>query len=52
MLQMEIRIMNNIINISGGNDSVAMLQWVVENRSHFVDEKFTAIYCNTGWAIS
>ena len=44
--------MKNIISISGGNDSIAMLQWVIENRDFFNDEKFTALYCNTGWAIS
>jgi len=44
--------MKNIISISGGNDSIAMLQWVIENRDFFGDEEFTALYCNTGWAIS
>ena len=44
--------MKNIISISGGNDSIALLQWVIENREHFEDEEFTAVYVNTGWAIS
>jgi len=44
--------MKNIISISGGNDSIAMLQWVIENREHFEDERFTATYINTGWAVS
>lgn len=44
--------MKNIISISGGNDSIAMLQWVIENREHFDDEPFVATYVNTGWAIS
>jgi hypothetical protein len=44
--------MKNIISISGGNDSIAMLQWVIENREHFEDEEFTAVYVNTGWAVS
>jgi len=30
--------MTNLISISGGNDSIAMLQWVIENRKHFEDE--------------
>lgn len=44
--------MKNIISISGGNDSIAMLQWVIENRQHFPEERFIATYINTGWAIS
>lgn len=44
--------MKNIISISGGNDSIAMLQWIIENREHFGDEEFTAVYVNTGWAVS
>jgi len=44
--------MTNLISISGGNDSIAMLQWVIENRDFFEDEKFIATYINTGWAIS
>ena len=44
--------MNNIINISGGNDSVAMLQWFVNNMKHLEGDKFYAVYANTGWAIS
>ena len=31
---------------------MAMLQWVIENREHFDDEPFVAVYVNTGWAIS
>lgn len=45
-------ITKNIISISGGNDSIAMLQWVIENREHFKGESFAAAYVNTGWAIS
>lgn len=45
-------ITNNIVSISGGNDSIAMLQWVIENREHFAGEEFIAVYINTGWAIS
>jgi aryl carrier-like protein len=45
-------ITKNLISISGGNDSIAMLQWVIENREHFPDEEFQALYVNTGWAIS
>ena len=47
-----MKITKNLISISGGNDSIAMLQWVVENRHHFPDEEFQALYVNTGWAIS
>lgn len=45
-------IKTNLVSISGGNDSIAMLQWVIENRQHFPDERFIATYINTGWAIS
>jgi 3'-phosphoadenosine 5'-phosphosulfate sulfotransferase (PAPS reductase)/FAD synthetase len=45
-------IRKNMVSISGGNDSVAMLQWVIENREFFKGETFTAVYCNTGWSVS
>ncbi len=44
--------MNNLVSISGGNDSIAMLQWVIENRQHFPEDRFVATYINTGWAVS
>jgi 3'-phosphoadenosine 5'-phosphosulfate sulfotransferase (PAPS reductase)/FAD synthetase len=39
--------MKNIIFCSGGNDSVALIQWVYEK--HWIDENFV-LYSNTGWA--
>jgi len=45
-------IRKNMVSISGGNDSIAMLQWVIENKEFFKGETFTAVYCNTGWSVS
>jgi len=49
-------IRKNMVSISGGNDSIAMLQWVIDNRSFnrsfFKGESFDAVYCNTGWSVS
>lgn len=37
----------NIICCSGGNDSIALIQWAYENKL----KKITVLYNNTGWAI-
>lgn len=37
----------NIICCSGGNDSVALIQWAYENYL----EKVTVLYNDTGWSI-
>jgi 3'-phosphoadenosine 5'-phosphosulfate sulfotransferase (PAPS reductase)/FAD synthetase len=37
----------NIIFISCGNDSIALLQWIVTNKSH---QDNIALYSNTGWS--
>ncbi len=37
----------NIICCSGGNDSIALIQWVHENELSNV----TVVYNNTGWPI-
>ena len=35
-----------IVNCSGGNDSIALLQWMLVNHP----KDFMVIYSNTGWA--
>lgn len=45
---------HNIISVSGGNDSKAMLltirDMIKKEPNLFADEDFTAIHCDTGWA--
>lgn len=38
--------MEFIVTCSGGNDSVALIQWMIENTNG----SFTVMYNNTGWA--
>jgi 3'-phosphoadenosine 5'-phosphosulfate sulfotransferase (PAPS reductase)/FAD synthetase len=46
--------MNNIIAVSGGNDSIAMLlrisELIKQEPSFFINQKWYVIYFNTGWA--
>lgn len=37
-----------LLSSSYGNDSMAMIQWAVENINH--EERIIVVYCDTGWA--